>query len=79
MQFSSQAARVVIEGAHIRSFLDAGIILNKPDQLWVDNLAESNSLPIAPLKLGVSAFRRRVVEKILQGLLCEGRLSRCAW
>jgi len=69
----------MIEGAHIRSFLNAGIILNKPDQLWVDNLAKSNSLPIAPLELCVSAFGRRIVQKILQGLLREGRLPRCAW
>ena len=62
-------------GPHTRSILDTGIILDKPDQLRVDNLAEVARLPVASVDFGVAALCRRVVEQILQGLLCEGGLT----
>lgn len=60
---------------HIRSILDTGVVLDKPDQLRVDNLAKTDGLPVTSLKLGIAAFCRGVVEKLLKGLLCEGGLA----
>lgn len=62
-------------GPHTCSILDTGIILDKSDQLRVDNLAETDSLPVAAVELGVAALCRWIIEKVLQRLLCKGRLT----
>lgn len=70
-----RAARGCSRIPHTRSILDTGVVLDKPDQLRVDNLSETNGLPVTSLELGIAALCWGIVEKLLQGLLCEGGLA----
>lgn len=45
-----------------RRVLDAGVVLDKPHQLRVDNLAQPDGPPITALEGGIAAFGRWVVQ-----------------